>query len=77
MTVRPHRRHCTMSIVNVPKLVLAVVFIIAVTVLLLTDHLDTTVGASLLTFIAGYIFGNGVAAKTGQPVTPIVGNRQD
>lgn len=64
-----------MTVTNLPKLVLAIVFIVAVTVLLMTGHLDTTVGASLLTFIAGYIFGNGVAAATGKPVQPIVGTR--
>lgn len=77
MRVRPHHRHCTMTIVNLPKLILAVVFIIATTVLLITDHLDPTVGASLLTFIAGYIFGNGVAARSGQSVEPIVGPRPE
>jgi hypothetical protein len=65
-----------MQIVNLPKLILACVFMVCVCVLLITNHLDETVGASLLTFIAGYIFGNGVAAYRGQPVQPIVGAQQ-
>ena len=65
-----------MTIINLPKLILAVTFIIATTLLLIVGRLDQTVGASLLTFIAGYIFGNGVAAYRGQPVSPIVGQQQ-
>jgi len=40
-----------------------------------TRAIDQTTGMPVLTLIIGYAVGNGIAAKQGQPVSPIIGMR--
>ena len=62
---------------NQTKLAVAVVGIIACTVLLVTHSISEAAGMAPITLIVGYIIGNGVASAQGKPVTPIIGRADD
>lgn len=47
---------------NLPKLILACVFLVCITVLLAVGSLDVSAGTGMLGLAAGYIFGNGLTA---------------
>ena len=64
-----------MNIVNPSKAMIALVALICVTVLLATRTIDQSAGTGLIGMIAGYAVGNGIAARKGEEVTPIIGKK--
>ena len=66
-----------MSIVNPSKALIALVGLICITVLMAVNAIDSSAGLPILTTIIGYAVGNGIAARQGQPVQPIVGAKKD
>lgn len=65
-----------MTINNIPKLVVALVLSLCMTILMLAGVTSSEAGVPFLTAIGGYILGNGIAAKKDEPVEPIVGRRR-
>jgi len=61
------------NIANPSKAMIALVALICVTILLATDSVDQSAGTGLIGMIAGYAVGNGIAARRGEEVTPILG----
>lgn len=66
-----------MTLTNPPKALIALVALICITVLRALDKLDQASFNAIGGLIVGYAVGNGVAAKTGQRVDPIIGPRND
>lgn len=62
-----------MSIANPSKALIALVGMICITILMAFARIPTEAGTGMLGSILGYAIGNGIAAKTGQPVQPIIG----
>ena len=62
-----------MNIANPSKALIALVGLICLTVLMAVNVIDSQTGVPILTTIIGYSVGNGIAAKKGDPVTPIIG----
>jgi len=65
------------NIANPSKALIALVALVCVTVLLATNSVDESAGTGLIGMIAGYAVGNGIAARRGEEVTPILGPRAD
>ena len=65
-----------MKISNPSKATIALVALICLTVLRALDRIDQASFNGLAGLIVGYAVGNGIAAKTGQPVEPIIGKKQ-
>ena len=66
-----------MTLTNPPKALIAFVALICITVLRALDKLDQASFNAIGGLIVGYAVGNGVAAKQGQRVDPIIGRRDD
>lgn len=66
-----------MTLTNPPKALIALVALICITVLRALDKLDQASFNAIGGLIVGYAVGNGVAARQGQPVQPIIGRRND
>lgn len=66
-----------MTIANPSKALIALVGLICLTVLMALDKLDTSQGMPVITLIIGYAVGNGIQARKGAPVDPIIGPRND
>ena len=66
-----------MNIANPSKAMIALVALICVTILLATKSVDESAGTGLIGMIAGYAVGNGIAARRGDEVTPIIGRKVD
>lgn len=64
-----------MNIQNPSKALIALVALICVSVLLAVNAIDESAGTGLIGMIAGYAVGNGIAARKGEDVTPIIGKR--
>lgn len=64
-----------MNIANPSKAMIALVALVCVTILLATNSLDQSAGTGLIGMIAGYAVGNGIAARRGDEVTPIIGKK--
>ena len=64
-----------MNIANPSKAMIALVALVCVTVLLATRTIDESAGTGLIGMIAGYAVGNGIAARRGDEVTPIIGKK--
>jgi hypothetical protein len=60
---------------NPPKALIILVALICITALMVTNSIDETAGAGLIGSIVGYAVGNGIAAKNGETVEPIVKQR--
>ena len=65
-----------MSLANPSKALIALIGLVCITVLMVTDSISQDAGVGLISAIIGYAIGNGIAAKTGQPVDPIIGKKQ-
>lgn len=65
-----------MSLANPSKALIALVGLICITVLMVADSISQDAGIGLVSAIIGYAIGNGIAAKSGQPVEPIIGKKQ-
>jgi hypothetical protein len=59
------------SVSNPPKFFGIMFICVLVTLLLLFDRIDAVAGAGILGTALGYLAGNGVAAKQGDPIVPI------
>lgn len=64
-----------MNIANPSKALIALVGLICITVLMVTDSISQDAGIGLVSAIIGYAIGNGIAAKTGHQVDPILGKK--
>ena len=62
-----------MNIANPSKAFIALVSLICLTVLIAVDAITSDAGLPVITAIVGYAIGNGIAARQGQPVQPIIG----
>ena len=65
-----------MSLANPSKALIALVGLICITVLMVSNSISQDAGIGLVSAIIGYAIGNGIAAKTGQPVEPIIGKKK-
>lgn len=65
-----------MTLTNPPKALIALVALICITVLRALDKLDQASFNAIGGLIVGYAVGNGVAAKKGEPVQPIIGPKE-
>ena len=64
-----------MTISNPPKALIALVGLICLTILMATQSIEEATGTGLIGSILGYAIGNGISAKNGQPVQPIIGKK--
>jgi proteasome assembly chaperone (PAC2) family protein len=62
---------------NVPKLAAAMVIVLASTILVALGSIQETTFVALVGPIAGYLVGNGIAARSGTAASPIIGPRED
>jgi hypothetical protein len=63
------------NVANPSKALIALVGLVCITVLMVTDSISQDAGIGLVSAIIGYAIGNGIAAKQGQPVDPIIGKK--
>lgn len=59
---------------NPPKFYIVILALVCITILMITGTIDSDAGLGLLGLIVGYAVGNGIAAKQGEPIEPIVGH---
>ena len=64
-----------MNIANPSKALIALVGLICITILMVTDSISQDAGIGLLSAVIGYSIGNGIAAKQGVSVQPIIGRK--
>jgi len=64
-----------MNIANPSKAFIALVSLVCLTVLIAVNAIDQDAGLPVITAIVGYAIGNGIAAKQGQAVQPIIGRK--
>ena len=64
-----------MNLANPSKALIALVGLICLTVLIAVDAIAADSGLPVITAIVGYAIGNGIAAKQGQSVDPIIGRK--
>lgn len=62
-----------MTLANPPKALIALVALLCITLLRALDKLDQASFNAIGGLLVGYAVGNGIAAKNGQPVEPIIG----
>jgi len=77
LTRFPQQKTNTMKITNPPKAFILLAALISITLLMAIGKITTEAGLPLLTAIVFYGIGNGVAAKTGQDSTPVIGRKDD
>ena len=65
-----------MNIANPSKALIALVGLICLTVLMAVGAIESETGVPILTTIIGYSVGNGIAARKGDPVDPIIGPKK-
>jgi hypothetical protein len=64
-----------MTLQNPSKALIALVALICITVLIAVRAINADMGMPIITMIVGYAVGNGIAAKKGDPVEPIIGRK--
>lgn len=64
-----------MIISNPPKALIALVGLICLTLLMALHAIEQATGTGLIGSILGYAIGNGVAARKGDDVTPIISRK--
>jgi len=64
-----------MNLTNPPKALIAMVAMIVIAILMVADSIASEAGTGMLGTIVGYAVGNGIAAKTGKTVEPIIGKK--
>lgn len=62
-----------MTLANPPKALIALVALLCITLLRALDKLDQASFNAIGGLLVGYAVGNGIAAKNGQQVEPIIG----
>lgn len=65
-----------MSLANPSKALIALVGLVCLTVLIAVNAITPDAGLPVITAIIGYAIGNGIAAKQGQSVDPIIGKKK-
>jgi len=65
-----------MKIVNPSKAFIALVALVCLTVLIAVESISSDAGLPVITAIVGYAIGNGIGAKQGKPVEPILGPKK-
>lgn len=65
-----------MTVTNPPKAFIALIGLVCLTVLLAIGAIDKATGTGMIGTILGYAVGNGIAAKSGKPVEPIIGHKE-
>lgn len=65
-----------MTLANPPKALIALIGLICLTVLLALGKIDNATGTGMIGTILGYAVGNGIAARSGKPVEPILGPKE-
>ena len=65
-----------MSLANPSKALIALVGLVCLTELIAVDAITPDAGLPVITAIIGYAIGNGIAAKQGQSVDPIIGKKK-
>lgn len=66
-----------MTVANPPKALIALVGLVCLTVLMALGAIEQATGTGLIGSILGYAIGNGIAARSGKPVEPIIGVKHD
>jgi len=66
-----------MNLANPPKALIAMVAMIVIAVLMVADSIANEAGTGMLGTIVGYAVGNGIAAKSGKNVEPIIGKKAE
>jgi hypothetical protein len=66
-----------MTLQNPSKALIALVALICITVLIAVSSIDSDQGLPIITMIVGYAVGNGIAARNGESVEPIIGRKAD
>ena len=61
-----------MTLANPPKALIALVALILISGLMAIDAITTEAGIPIFTMIVGYAIGNGMAARAGVTVEPII-----
>jgi len=64
-----------MNLTNPPKALIALVAMIVIAVLMVADSIANEAGTGMLGTIVGYAVGNGIAARGGKVVEPIIGKK--
>jgi hypothetical protein len=62
-----------MTLNNPAKLIAVCLLSVCMTVLMFANKVSSEAGVPFLTAIGGYALGNGIAARRGDPVEPIIG----
>jgi hypothetical protein len=65
-----------LALANPPKALLALFGMLCITILMLADAIPSEAGTGMLGAIVGYAIGNGIAARDGVPVSPIIGTKE-
>jgi hypothetical protein len=65
-----------MNITNPSKALIALVGLICLTVLLAVEAIPVEAGTGMIGSVLGYAIGNGIAAKQGVAVEPIIGKKK-
>lgn len=64
-----------LAVTNPPKALIALVAMVVITILMVTDSIGSDAGTGMLGSIVGYAIGNGIAAKQQSKVEPIIGEK--
>lgn len=62
-----------MKLNNPPKAFIVLVALVCLTILLALNRIDQATATGMMGTIIGYAVGNGIAARKGEPVEPIIG----
>lgn len=63
----------SLNLNNPPKFYIVILSLLCITVLMIVGTIDSDAGLGLLGLIVGYAVGNGIAARDGDPVEPMIG----
>lgn len=66
-----------MTLANPPKALIALVALLCITLLRALDKLDQASFNAIAGLLTGYAVGNGIAARSGLPVEPIIGAKSN
>lgn len=64
-----------MTLANPSKALIALVALILISGLMAIGAINSDTGMPVITMVVGYAIGNGMAAKQGVPVDPIIGQK--
>ncbi len=65
-----------MTLANPSKALIALVALVLISGLMAINAIDTATGMPVFTMIVGYAVGNGIAARRGETVSPIIGIKE-